>query len=520
MNSHLLWQMLKEKDLVVSDTSPLQGGEVHDQPWYIRLLLGFCGWLASWFILGFLALGFFDIFDNAMAAFLLGLIIHIAAFHYYKKSTKNDFFDQAILVFCFVGQLLVAVALFEGIGFHSRTAFMLLGCYQLALLFLIDNSIHRYLTAFFALSAIIHVFFSNTLYPITVALVSAIFIQIWLQRKHWGRWKTILHPLATSLALIMLFLAQTRNHPIWLMDIISPHRYDLTTWPYLNLSANILLAISAVYLSWQLTRESGIPWHKYSILALLIVLAVGVMAVYVPNMLPAVIVLLIGKGRGENWLQALGVLAILFFFCWYYYWLDITLLNKSIILLILGLLLTSAYYLIHNKSSVAVRTKVQWNRKHLATLLTVVFTLLSLNGFIYNKEHTIKNGERILLRLAPVDPRSLMQGDFMRIRYQLNNQLNQQQDGQAIIELDENNVASYVSLFEDQSLNQNQRLLNFKVRQNVPRIGSQAFFFQEGQAQLFDKAAYGELVLTDTGQVLLVALRDAKLQSIGENRLD
>ncbi len=35
----------------------------------------------------------------------------------------------------------------------------------------------------------------------------------------------------------------------------------------------------------------------------------------------------------------------------------------------------------------------------------------------------------VLLRLAPVDPRSLMQGDYMRLNYELARQLgNRQQD--------------------------------------------------------------------------------------------
>ena len=39
------------------------------------------------------------------------------------------------------------------------------------------------------------------------------------------------------------------------------------------------------------------------------------------------------------------------------------------------------------------------------------------NYDIWQKQQVVNNGQQILLRLRPVDPRSLMQGDFMQLRY-------------------------------------------------------------------------------------------------------
>ncbi len=56
-----------------------------------------------------------------------------------------------------------------------------------------------------------------------------------------------------------------------------------------------------------------------------------------------------------------------------------------------------------------------------------VFTTLVIMGLVlvlgvanYNigqKQQVVENGQQVLLKLRPVDPRSLMQGDYMRLRY-------------------------------------------------------------------------------------------------------
>ena len=47
----------------------------------------------------------------------------------------------------------------------------------------------------------------------------------------------------------------------------------------------------------------------------------------------------------------------------------------------------------------------------------LVLVLGVANYDILQKQQVVENGQQILLRLRPVDPRSLMQGDFMQLRY-------------------------------------------------------------------------------------------------------
>ncbi|MBS0976300.1 GDYXXLXY domain-containing protein, partial [Serratia rubidaea] len=49
----------------------------------------------------------------------------------------------------------------------------------------------------------------------------------------------------------------------------------------------------------------------------------------------------------------------------------------------------------------------------------VLAALLLVNLSIYQKEQQLRQGRVAILQLAPVDPRSLMQGDYMALDYAL-----------------------------------------------------------------------------------------------------
>ena len=51
--------------------------------------------------------------------------------------------------------------------------------------------------------------------------------------------------------------------------------------------------------------------------------------------------------------------------------------------------------------------------RKLATCLVGVGILVAVNVSIWQKEQLLDHGKVVLLPLAPVDPRSLMQGDYI-----------------------------------------------------------------------------------------------------------
>jgi uncharacterized membrane-anchored protein len=144
--------------------------------------------------------------------------------------------------------------------------------------------------------------------------------------------------------------------------------------------------------------------------------------------------------------------------------------------------------------------------------------LLLINYQSYQREQLAVGGRVILLKLAPVDPRSLIQGDYMQLRYALAREIENQTDlerGQAVVRLDSNNVARYVRIYDpDTPLAENEVLLPFR-RDYTVYVGPRSFFFQEGHAQYYDDAEYGEFRISESGSILLVGLRDAHFKPLG-----
>ena len=48
-----------------------------------------------------------------------------------------------------------------------------------------------------------------------------------------------------------------------------------------------------------------------------------------------------------------------------------------------------------------------------------IFWVMILGGFIASKEFTIRTGNEILLKTAPIDPRDLFRGDYVILRYDI-----------------------------------------------------------------------------------------------------
>jgi len=151
-------------------------------------------------------------------------------------------------------------------------------------------------------------------------------------------------------------------------------------------------------------------------------------------------------------------------------------------------------------------------------LSLLVLILLIVNWSIYQKEEHLKNGKVVFLKLAPVDPRSLMQGDYMALRFDIARAIstnsysrNESTDGLVLVKLDEKRVATFKSLEHGSVLQADELLLQYRVRNGKVKFATNAFFFQEGTASKYEKAKYGEFRVNDKGELLLVAMADENL---------
>ena len=109
----------------------------------------------------------------------------------------------------------------------------------------------------------------------------------------------------------------------------------------------------------------------------------------------------------------------------------------------------------------------------------------------------------------------------MALRYVLANDVNRQQnsnrsaDGAIVATLDLNDIATFVRFDDGSGLAGNELLLRYRKRGEGVRIASEAFFFEEGQGPLYERARYGELRVDATGNAVLVRLRDRDLRELG-----
>jgi uncharacterized membrane-anchored protein len=153
--------------------------------------------------------------------------------------------------------------------------------------------------------------------------------------------------------------------------------------------------------------------------------------------------------------------------------------------------------------------------------LGALLVLGALNVAIVGKERIKRDGELVLLPLAPVDPRSLIQGDYMALRFALARDIERgreadkrmARDGEvayAKVALDDKRIARLADANAAAAMT-----LRYRIRDGHVWLGTNAFFFEEGTAERFNGARYGEFrVDRASGEAVLVGLRNDRLEAL------
>jgi len=163
--------------------------------------------------------------------------------------------------------------------------------------------------------------------------------------------------------------------------------------------------------------------------------------------------------------------------------------------------------------------------RKLWVILIGLVVLAVVNYSIYSREMLVTKGGSVILQLAPVDPRSLMQGDYMALRFAVASEAqdqilsSKQTNGFVILKPDEKGVGRFVRLDDLSALNNGEVRMRYRLRKGQVKFATNAFFFQEGQAKLFEAARFGEFRVNKDGDSVLVEMRDENLQRIGERSL-
>lgn len=539
MNNSAIWEQLKSKGVVAGDAPKGNGGDLINL-WYVRVLQGFAGWLAAVFMLGFLGFGVAGLFEYPAATMLLGVVMNASVYVFFKTKNNSDFFEQMVLAFSLTGQFLFAFGLMELFGFKERQWLVMIGLYQVVLVFIMQNYLHRFLSTWFAIIALFWGFEYLVYSGLGSALVAGLFAWIWLTKAGWEAEKDFYEPIGYALGVALLQL--NIQSQFWLFDLMH-HRHVESSWMMLNapwVSAT-LNSVILIYFVSKVVKEREIALSSNT--GKLIVLGTVLLlfsALPVIGLSSALLVLLLGFSRQRIILMVMGGLALVGFVGWYYYSLNETLLFKSIVLIVIGLVLLVGYVVLHKVTNQSIKKSDQslhtekggltGRLQKMAAAITMILSLLGVNHAIWNKEQLLDNGQSVFLELAPVDPRSLMQGDYMRLRFDLANKISSAQalkqteetakDGQIIVDVDAQGIGTFNALSVGQDLASNQIKMQYRTRKNRIQFATNAFFFQEGDAGLFNAARFGEFKVDESGELLLKAMYDKDLNLLGENRLD
>jgi uncharacterized membrane-anchored protein len=157
-----------------------------------------------------------------------------------------------------------------------------------------------------------------------------------------------------------------------------------------------------------------------------------------------------------------------------------------------------------------------------------------VNFSIAGKERQLERGKLVYLELAPVDPRSLMQGDYMALRFRIAMDARPAMprsessgmrrfpaqrdlataDGRIVVALDERSIAKYQRLDDGTPLAPNEVRLRYRVREGEIKFATNAFFFQEGTADRYASARYGEFRVAPDGELLLTGLSSKEIEPL------
>lgn len=524
MQRDQLWRGLKQHNFTSQEACPDDPFLADDDDWITRVLQGVGGWFAAVFLLVSVSVLAFPIIEHPRLCGLLGLSMNLSAFHYYwlhKKSSGSYFLKQLFLVLSLAGQALVTYAVTDLMGWQHEALFWVLALYQFVLVLVMHDYVHRLMSALFAVTLI---FWGHSLLLSTgvgSALLALAVVWLWLDKVGWQAEKIFYEPLAYAAALSLVGLNLQALSWYWQLG----NQADGWLLAHGEFISGLLHIAAFGFFYRRLQQKDLLPQNRRDrLLMALVLFGLGILGFVIPGLSGAVLLLMLGFGVCQSQLMVLGVVSMLGFVSWYYYQMDTTLLNKAMLLAVLGSLLLLAAWLGRRPVGVlpVLREKSAGGRIGVL-VLTVLVTLLVVNAGIVQKQRLIQYGDLVFFELAPVDPRSLMQGDYMRLRFALANQIqasvrSEAEDSlprfpnQGIITADDRRVVQWQGFYRGQDLQADQYLLDLRWQGQQVRLATDAYFFEEGSAKTFEQAQYGGFRMNTSGDAVLVGLYDADLK--------
>ncbi len=528
-----------------------------EPPWYVQCILALSAWLSTLLLLVFVA--FSGVINSEEGALVAGLVLCAAGVAVLRSDT-GPFWRQCGTAMAFAGQILIIYGMSESTSFASACLFVLLmatavyalgpdvilrflsgGLIAMAGAGLIWRVLAPELLRDDMLDALLYFDMARAAFvwlPIAVTGAWATAVILTLGQRLGGKRGHALQPLAWA------FLLSVQGM-VWLASGLSimqlPAMWQLNPQTALLVCAGALLpAAAALAVLWPRRRvlTAGVTWGVPIGLLLL-----ALFWLPSPGVGFALAWLLLGFGMNQPRVALFGVFSLLAYLGVYYYQLDVPLLEKALWLgggAVLLFVLRGLVWLVPRLMRTQepsrraplppVSPALRW--RTLAILGGLALVLVVANGGIWQREKLLATGKVVILELAPVDPRSLMQGDYMALNFAAGREvtrlrlggerqdaedsiLGYEPDGYVLLTADARGVSQPVRIQPDARPHaDNEVPLRYRLRDNGVRIVTNAYFFPEGQAKRYEVAKFGELRVAENGEALLVRMLGEDLQPL------
>ena len=333
-------------------------------------------------------------------------------------------------------------------------------------------------------------------------------------------------------------------------------------WSHFQFDVNhilYLLVCALPLIVYALMNKHSESKHTEAVLILLVLTLFALGFVGIPVILYLTALLLLVYWTDSRAFFGLLVFAFVVYLGGFYYQLSIPLLYKGGLLVSFAVIFAIVTLFLHARYKAPSQSAVENHSVFKAPIWLVGVFVIALLGAVNYKvqqfEDVLATGKPVVLKIAPVDPRSLMQGDYMVLNYAILSEFQQSQvlpesneplESNEPIETVESNEITETTGIDESSPSEKKAYILVHLDKNhvatfceeqseiptdfkhctpnvylpirykggwLPKLPSQDYFFAEGKGEHYAQAEYAEYRFKD-GILLLARLLDKDLKGL------
>ena len=319
-----------------------------------------------------------------------------------------------------------------------------------------------------------------------------------------------------------------------------------------------LLVCALPLIVYALMNKHSESKHTEAVLILLVLTLFALGFVGIPVILYLTALLLLVYWTDSRAFFGLLVFAFVVYLSGFYYQFSIPLLYKGVLLVSFAVIFAIVTLFLHARYKAPSQSAVENHSVFKAPIWLVGVFVIALLGAVNYKvqqfEDVLATGKPVVLKIAPVDPRSLMQGDYMVLNYAILSEFQQSQvlletneslESSEPIDAVESNEATEITGIDESSPSGKKAYILVHLDKNhvatfceeqseiptdfkhctpnvylpirykgwIPELPSQDYFFAEGKGEYYAQAEYAEYRFKD-GILLLARLLDKDLKGL------